>query len=87
MQLGNMGAHLSPMLGKKLTPRTFGSRTLCAEGGVSHHVADRHPGRLETAEELDPWQDGGVVLPLARLPPRRAWKQPDPFIVPDRMGA
>jgi hypothetical protein len=85
MKRGDMGAHASPMLDKELF--SFGLRA-CAfftQAGVSHHVSDRHAGRFQAADKLDPRQNGGVVFPLARAS-RGVRQQPDPLIISDGVG-
>ena len=56
------------------------------ERGVAQHLPDRHAGRLQAAEEVDPDQDGGVIVPLARAVPVGIGQEPDPLVVADRVG-
>ncbi|MGY4304270.1 hypothetical protein ACVIJ6_001513 [Bradyrhizobium sp. USDA 4369] len=50
---------------QKPAPFRLGSGALRAQLGVTQHVPDGHPRRLETAEEFDPGQDRCVIVPLA----------------------
>src|SRR5580704_2263806 len=82
-----MGTDPCSMLNEKLSSVCLGGRTFRTQSGVSHHVADRHPGCLQALKKLDPWQDRRIVFSLPKPCARRPWEQPDPLVVPDRVGA
>ena len=52
---------------------------------IGAHFADRHAGGFQAAEEFDPDQDRGIVVPLAGAIPISTGQQPDPLVIADRM--
>lgn len=81
-----MGANRIAMRFKDLLTLRPGSRTLLTQGRIAQHVANGHAGGFEPVQELDPGQDRGVIVPLARLISGRARQKPDPLVIADRMG-
>jgi len=74
------------MFRQQLASGFLGCRTLGAKPGIAQHFLNRHAGRFEPAQELDPYKDGYVVDALTRSVSRRERKQSDPFVVANRMG-
>ena len=64
----------------------FGHIALLTERGVSKHFADRHSGRFQATEKLDPDQHSYIVVPPPRTVPVGIGKQSDPLIIPQGMG-
>ncbi len=85
MQFGNVGTDGRTVALQKLATLSLGADAALPQCCVAQLVPDRHPGRLQTAEKLDPGQDRCVVVPLARLVAVSIGQQPDPLIVTDRM--
>ncbi len=81
-----MGADAIAMRVQKVVAVVLGGRTRRSHRGIAQHVADRHPGRLQTAEKLDPDQGRGVVVAPAAAIAVGIGQQPDPFVIPDRVG-
>lgn len=81
-----MGANAFTMLFQHFASFRLRADAALPQGRIAQHVPDRHPGRFQTPEKLDPDQDGYVIVPLARLVPVGIGKQPDPLIIADRMG-
>ncbi len=54
---------------------------------IAQHLADRHPGCPEMADEADPDQDTLVIVAPPAPPARGVGKQPDPLVVADGMHA
>src|SRR5690606_750415 len=53
--------HLFAVPLQQLAAPRFRARALFPQGRIAHHVPDRHPGRLQPTEKLDPGQDRRVV--------------------------
>src|SRR3981189_1435308 len=85
LQFGNVGTDGRTVALQKLATLSLGAGAALPQCCVAQLVPDRHPGRLQTAEKLDPGQDRCVVVPLARLVAVSIGQQPDPLIVTDRM--
>ena len=83
MQSGNVGTDIRTVALQKLVTLSLGADAALPQCCVAQHVPDRHPGRLQTAEKLDPGQDRCVVIPMARLVAVSIGQQPDPLIVAD----
>lgn len=81
-----MSPNLLAMLLDQAPPFGFGADTAFPQGRIAEHLADRHAGRLQTAEKLDPDENGCVIVPLARPVPIRVGQQPDPLVIADGMG-
>src|SRR6266581_2276935 len=86
LQFGNVGTDGRTVALQKLATLSLGADAALPQCCVAQLVPDRHPGRLQTAEKLDPGQDRCVVIPMARLVAVSIGQQPDPFIVTNRMG-
>ena len=85
MQFGSVGTDGRTVALQKLATLSLGADAALPQCCVAQHVPDRHPGRLQTAEKLDPGQDRCVVIPMARLVAVSIGQQPDPLIVTNRM--
>ena len=81
-----MGADVLAVPLQKRAALRFGLGTALAQGRVAQHVPDRHPGRFQALEKVDPGQDRCIVVPLAGPVPVGARKQADPLVIADRMG-
>lgn len=86
MQIGDMGADTIAMLGQQFAAFGLRCRTAFPQFGIAQHLADRHSGRLEAAEKLDPYENGCVVVTLARSVTVCVRKQPDPLVIADGMS-
>lgn len=78
-----MAADLGPVFFKQNPALIQGFHAAFPQACVAQHVPDRHSGRFEAAEKLDPYQDGRVVFALMGGVARRMRQQPDPFIIAD----
>ena len=85
MQFGSVGTDGRTVALQKLATLSLGADAALPQCCVAQHVPDRHPGRLQTTEKLDPGQDRCVVIPMARLVAVSIGQQPDPLIVTNRM--
>ena len=85
-QFCNMGADGIAMPLQQGATLDFGAGAFFPQRCVAQHLADRHSGRLEPAQELDPGQDRGVVVTLAGTIAVGVGQQPDPLIVANRVG-
>jgi hypothetical protein len=85
LQFGNVGTDGGTVALQQLATLSLSADAALPQCCIAQHVPDRHPGRLQTAEKLDPGQDRCVVVPLARLVAVSIGQQPDPLIVTDRM--
>ena len=85
MQFGSVGTDGRTVALQKLATLSLSADAALPQCCVAQHVPDRHPGRLQTAEKLDPGQDRCVVIPMARLVAVSIGQQPDPLIVTNRM--
>lgn len=61
----------------------FGAGPLFTKRRVAQHFTDRHTGRFQAAEKLDPDEDRGIVVTAAGSIPVGVWKQPDPLVIAD----
>jgi hypothetical protein len=85
LQFGSVGTDGRTVALQKLATLSLSADAALPQCCVAQHVPDRHPGRLQTAEKLDPGQDRCVVIPMARLVAVSIGQQPDPLIVTNRM--
>ena len=85
LQFGSVGTDGRTVPLQKLATLSVSADAALPQCCVAQHVPDRHPGRLQTAEKLDPGQDRCVVIPMARLVAVSIGQQPDPLIVTNRM--
>ena len=81
-----MGTDILAVPFQKRAALRFGADAAFAQGRVAQHVPDRHPGRFQAIEKLDPGQDRCVVVPLAGPVPVGAREQADPLVIADRIG-
>jgi hypothetical protein len=85
LQFGSVGTDGRTVTLQKLATLSLSADAALPQCCVAQHVPDRHPGRLQTAEKLDPRQDRCVVIPMARLVAVSIGQQPDPLIVTNRI--
>lgn len=82
---GQPGTDLVPMSPQQVESLRFVPGSLLHQLGVSAYVADRHPGRTEPGDQLDPLQVSvGVAAVPARGPVDREY-QAVPLVVPQRV--
>lgn len=86
MQIGDMDANTITMLFKQRKSLRFRFRTAFPQFGIAEHVTDRHPGRSQASEKLDPYEDGCIVVALARSVTVCVRKQPDPLVIADSVS-
>jgi hypothetical protein len=86
LKVGDAPPHLFPMMLEQASTVRAGCRPLRPQIRVAEHLADRHSGGLEPAEEGDPSQDRRVVVSPSGSVPVCVGKQPDPLVVAERVG-
>lgn len=81
-----MGTHAFAVPFQYRASLCLGVAASIAKLRIKEHFPDRHAGRLQAPEKLDPEEDRGIVIALAGLVPVGIGQQPDPLVVADRMG-
>jgi len=64
-EFGDASANLLAVPFQQQTTIGFRAGSRFAQRRIAQHLAERHAGSLEPAEEIDPGQDRGVVVALA----------------------
>jgi len=86
LQLGHMSPDMLAMPDQELFPFGLARHPLRPQRGIPNHIADRHAGCSQTAQELDPGQDRAVIFPLLGRSTRCPRQQTDPLVIAERMG-
>jgi len=67
LQFGDMHPDVLTVFFEHALTSGFGHIALLTERGVSKHFADRHSGRFQATEKLDPDQHSYIVVPELSL--------------------
>jgi len=86
LKFSDPDAHLVTMFRQQFSALRLGSLALRAQLRITQHLLNRHAGRLEATQELDPREDGRVIHTLACAVSRREGKKPDALVVSNRVG-
>jgi hypothetical protein len=81
LKLGHTRPDFRPMPFKQNSTFLLGCQATLTQVRVAQHLPDRHAGRLEAAEKVDPYQDGGVVVASMGGIAGRTRKQADPLVI------
>jgi len=87
IELGEIGPDPVAMHLQDPATLALGSGPLGPQPGIAQHLADRHAGRPEMADEADPDQDALVIVAPPAPPARGIGQEADPLVVADGMHA
>lgn len=81
-----MSANALPVLLQHFATRCFRSGALFPQGRIVQHFTDRHSGRLQAVEKLDPDKDRRIVVAVPGLVAVSIGKQPYLLVVANCVG-